>query len=199
MAGVVGGYLYSHQPGKEPLLIGKINQCAAATQPKCEAAKNGTVCLFSSSASGAKLQAYAVTEWSAQWTWNISIGTTDRESNTLQSAPLIRPTNVPAGPFAGIVTYVARRDSPSSGSYTLVVYSPGIAGRRITKAVEAFVGGIRIWASTDVWDEIVGQHDLGEGGGIHLAAGEVTMVVTIQERDAAGSLLATESRTIILP
>ena len=190
---VVGATVVHEEEGKQPVTLGAVTQCPPTITP----CSSTSVCVTASTETSTKVRIYTRVPWSPQWTWNLAVQTQSGKSNLL-NALLTRPEQLPAGTLAGIADLSAQRTSQTAGTYRVVVYSPGVAGRFILISTEVYLGAQLLSTKTVTFNEAPERQIETDSGSLTLPQAEATVTVFLQERDAAGALLARDTKSVIV-
>jgi hypothetical protein len=174
-------------------LVGPVAQCTGTLTP-CPSPFGPpmNVCLVQSG-SVQRIRAIVRVPWTPVRTWRVFLRVTDVNTNVLE-AQIERKDGLPTGNTAAIAFLEGRRTGSTTGSYSFIAHSPGIAGRRIVLTREVWANGVRL--STDTRETAETQPGTtGSFGGIIISPDPTELVGLLEERDANGNVIATDRRS----
>lgn len=169
---------------------------------------NPNVCLLSRAGSSGTMRAWVATRWRPSWNLEMHMSVSkdgvgvDSNSLTTTVSRTTPPEGVPIGETAAILSLTATRVS-----FSFVAYSPGIAGRTVEMTLAWRPAGqpppgtrlpfIGVPAPESPNTPVVSV----AGGyiGTTFPPGPVDITAELTERDASGTILANESRTVRVP
>jgi len=184
---VVGMAVYQNE-----VPIGTVAECPVT--PACSETK---ACLISSNGQTHAIRLRAVVPWTSSYTWAIRLNAlTGTTTTNVLSTTIQRPDALPTGTQAVFLLFTATRTLTTSANFELEAYSPGIAGRSIVFTMTATSNGSVVTNTSNTQQETAGSHKLGLFGGFRIASGPTDITATLTERDAAGNVIAQDTRTI---
>jgi hypothetical protein len=145
------------------------------------------------------LRFHLTTPWKPEKTWRLLVQTSGGDSNTV-SARVVRPPELPFGNEVRLLKVEITRSVPTSGSFNIEVFSPGVLGRRIDLTMEGrrLDGSVipslaRMFSINESQTEHGWNPHGGLGGGLPTGPFDVRVVV---EEFAGGDRLSRDERVI---